>query len=275
MEQTFSTSAKRGLVSLLAALFACALLVSFAPRAYAVDESFADGKAQAQTIKPGGTYTGTFKSHSDNIHDLDTPWFKFATSSGDVVYYMEVTSFFGNGDNIGVYRFDANGNWQGWDNSAVWDANASDTGLVNKSFVSTSSLTRMNLAAKKSTLYLRLVPAWLTEDGKKYQITLEEYPVISEVTKVKASKLTKSSAKVSWKRQANATRYQVKYRVKGGKWKTKSVTKAAVTLKSLAKNKKYQVRVRAYCKGSWNAEAEETGNWGEWSSTTTFKTKKK
>jgi hypothetical protein len=73
--------------------------------------------------------------------------------------------------------------------------------------------------------------------------------------KVKLSKIkpAQKRIKVTWKKAKAAqklTGYQIRYRAPGGKWKTKTVPakKKELTIKGLAKGKKYRVQIRAYKK---------------------------
>ena len=50
------------------------------------------------------------------------------------------------------------------------------------------------------------------------------------------------SIKITYKAK-NAVKYKIAYRVKGGKWKYRTTTNKYYTLKKLAKNKKYQIKV--------------------------------
>jgi hypothetical protein len=89
------------------------------------------------------------------------------------------------------------------------------------------------------------------------------------ISKGKISKITvsgKSKIAVKWAKAsatAKVAGYQVQYRVKGtSKWKSKTVSakSTSLTIKNLKKNKKYQIRVRAYRSdagtkqyGAWSA----------------------
>ena len=108
----------------------------------------------------------------------------------------------------------------------------------------------------------------------RYKIRVTEHPLFKTVTGVKASKKTKTSLTLKWTNQKNVTKYQVKYRAKGGKWQYKTVAKNTLTLKSLKKNTNYQVMVRAYCKKGFDAGLYKVANWSRWSDTKTLKTAK-
>lgn len=78
-------------------------------------------------------------------------------------------------------------------------------------------------------------------------------------------------AKITWKKSAYVTKYQVAYKQKGSKtWKYKTIAKSkkSVTIKKLKSNKKYQFKIRSY---------NTTGGkkvYSKWSKTKTVKVKK-
>ena len=62
-------------------------------------------------------------------------------------------------------------------------------------------------------------------------------------------------------------KYQVSYKVKGGKWKTKTVSKTSAALKGLGTKKKYSVRVRGF------VTSGKSTYYSKWSKTKSLKTK--
>lgn len=61
-----------------------------------------------------------------------------------------------------------------------------------------------------------------------------------------AKRISKTKAKVAWKKAKNAKKYQVAYRIKKtSKWKTKTTNKTKITLTRLKAKKVYQVKVRS------------------------------
>lgn len=62
-------------------------------------------------------------------------------------------------------------------------------------------------------------------------------------------------------------RYQISYKAKNGKWRTKNVSKTSATISRLASKKKYSVRVRGYVKSNGQTY------YSKWSKTKTLKTK--
>lgn len=92
-----------------------------------------------------------------------------------------------------------------------------------------------------------------------------------KVSNLKA-KVTKAKKKatLSWKKVSSATGYQVQYKVKGGKYKTITITSkntTKTTVKKLKKGKKYSFKVRTYTK------IEGKKYYGKWSSAKAFKVK--
>jgi hypothetical protein len=84
-----------------------------------------------------------------------------------------------------------------------------------------------------------------------------EFKILPQKVKLSKIKAAKGQLKITWKKAKAAqklTGYQIRYRASQGKswgkWKTKTVTvgKKALTIKRLAKGKKYQVQIRAYKK---------------------------
>ena len=89
--------------------------------------------------------------------------------------------------------------------------------------------------------------------------------------KVKGLKLTSPKSKqlkVAYTKGKGGVSYQIKYRLKGGKWKTVSLTGTSKTFKKLKGGKYYQVKVRAYKKVSG------TNYYGAWTAIKSLKVKK-
>ena len=77
----------------------------------------------------------------------------------------------------------------------------------------------------------------------------------AKVTKLKASSITSTTMKLSWKKVSGATGYNVYYSTNKKSWKCVSTTKTSVTLKKLSSNKKYYIKVVPVKKtGSYTAE---------------------
>lgn len=118
--------------------------------------------------------------------------------------------------------------------------------------------------------------SWSEEinEGSSFKVTVTEHPFIKQVTGVKASKKAKKFITLKWNKQANATKYQVKWKKKGGSWKTVTLTKNSKKFSKLKRNTKYQFKVRAYCKNGYDVAKDKTANWSAWSRVKTVKTNK-
>ncbi len=90
----------------------------------------------------------------------------------------------------------------------------------------------------------------------------------AKMNKVTAKNSASKKAKISWTKMTGADKYQIRYRVKGGKWKTVNLasSKAAYTLSKLTKGKTYQFQIRAY--------DNQSKAWSSYSATTSLKIKK-
>lgn len=91
-------------------------------------------------------------------------------------------------------------------------------------------------------------------------------------TPKKVTSLTKKNMKLSWKKVSNITGYEVSYVTKRNLKDVppKTTKKTTYTLKDLAPNKTYYVKVRAY-----RTDASGTRVYGAWSKSTTLKSNKK
>lgn len=76
---------------------------------------------------------------------------------------------------------------------------------------------------------------------KKAAVTVKKP---AKVTGVKASKIKKTSAKITWKKAANAKKYEVTYKAGKAKWKTVKASKTTYTIKGLKKSTSVKVKVR-------------------------------
>ena len=217
----------------------------------------------------GGGYIG-----SGALNALEHHWFKFKTTGRDSVYKVRIESL--SGDSIGFHRYDS-------DVSGYW---MDGTGVSSTSTTYTSTLDDLD---RKATYYVELDAAGgsaynYAKRYAKYRLTVTEYPVLYKATGLKAPRKAKTSLTVKWSKQANATKYQVKYREKGGSWKTVTATGNSAKLKGLKAGKAYQVKVRSYRKGGYFVDKDHTNfyerelngskvsNWGAWSDVKTVKT---
>ena len=215
-------------------------------------------KERAYQLKSGIVRSGVFDYVTGSHSQLESYWYKFKTSKRDSMYILKAVSV--DHDMICLGRFDKSGNKMEWDDGTV-----TFTG---------SQTNYKSDAPKDEWLYFQIDYQNSTDVGSRFKIKVTEYPLIKQITGVKLAKATSKSLKLKWKNQKNATKFQVKYRVKGGAWKTKNVKTNAITLKKLKKNTKYQVRVRAYCAKGYNDYDEKISSWGGWSETKTLKTTK-
>ena len=118
-------------------------------------------------------------------------------------------------------------------------------------------------------------------NGKNYAGTKTLSYKINAVTPakttVKLSSAKKTSLKVSWKKVAKATSYEVQYATsknfKGAKTVKVSASSSSKTLSKLTKNKKYYVRVRAV--RTLKVDNKNTTLRASWSSAKSLNTKKK
>lgn len=101
-------------------------------------------------------------------------------------------------------------------------------------------------------------------DFQQYAVPVKE---LAKATDLKVSVKTKKQAKVTFKSVQDATSYEVAYKISGGKYKYKTITKTSLTLKKLKSGKKYTFKVRAII-----TEGEQSAA-GAWTSTKTVKVK--
>lgn len=272
MERVFNKQTA-GVLAFILAFFAA---VAFAPQALA-DAQAADLQAASLTVQAAGTNVEKGKASTlkmgkaimgEFYHADGTPpstmkdyWYKFKTSKRTSAYLLEVDSVDG--------RMLFLNSWDAKDNEVAW-GEATAAGIVEPT-------SNFNLwLPKNQWIYFRWSCTKTSQDyNKRFKMKVTEYPVFNWVTGLKATKKTSNSLTLKWKKQANVTKYQVKYRPKGGAWKTKTVKSNTVKLSKLKKNKEYQVRVRAYCKNGYYEDAGKVANWTDWTTAKKFKTTKK
>ena len=126
----------------------------------------------------------------------------------------------------------------------------------------------------KTTYYIKSKAYKVIEhfDKDHYTYTTDWKP--SKTKSVKAVGKTKSTAKITWKKQGYVTGYEVYMKTsKNGKWKKVATLKdsdsTSYTKKGLSKNKTYYFRVRAY------KTVYDTTYYGAYSATDAAKTKTK
>lgn len=104
----------------------------------------------------------------------------------------------------------------------------------------------------------------LTMKGEYRGKTALSYKVIPQKTKIKKAQAGKKKLTLTLKKVKGGVKYQIRYRKAGSKkWTVKSSGSVKVTLKKLAKGKKYTVQARAYRKvkgniysGAWSGAAK-------------------
>lgn len=85
--------------------------------------------------------------------------------------------------------------------------------------------------------------------GKKATITITVKP--KKITNVSVKKVSSKSAKITFKKQKNITKYEIYSKKGNGKWKKIATTnKTSYTVKKLTKKVKYSFKVRSYKKSS-------------------------
>lgn len=134
---------------------------------------------------------------------------------------------------------------------------AEGTDYTIKSYSNTKNIGKVTVAIEGKGRFLGTTTAIYNINPKK-------------VAKVKA-KAGKKKITVTWKKDKQATKYQVRYKLKSAKkWKTKNVSskKTKLILKKLKAGKKYNVQVRSYKKVSGK------NYYSAWSKAKTVKAKK-
>lgn len=216
----------------------------------------------ARTIPLNSGATAVFDTN-DVEYSYAHYWFKFKTTSRNSVYKVRVAT-------IDTGQVDYTLMSEDGDTLVSSYLSTSWHGPVTVDWVKLRSS-----SDKNSWMYIHLECYYRNcSYGDRFQVSVNEYPVLKKVTGLKASKKAKTSLTVKWGKQSNATKYQVRYRAKGGSWKVKTVKSNSVKLTKLKKNKQYQVKVRAYNKYGYNHTSDKASAWGPWSSAITIKTKR-
>ena len=210
-------------------------------------------------------------------HDADELWeketddeFKTATEiiagesySGNLDRYNDVDCFKYKAPENGVIDFkftrDAEDNLgYGW-NVSVLKANG-------KVVYTTTALNDLEISeknidvSKDETIYIKIEAknTWDAPTYINYAVSVDFKPAPAKVEKVKASKPTTSSMKITWAKVENADEYEVAYSTDGKTWKKTKTDKTSVTLKKLKSGKTYKVKVRAIAdsvKGKYSSVA--------------------
>ena len=276
---------KRAFAVAIATMVACACVLAFAAPLQAHASELTPGSLttqaaegnttmyHAQELKSGKGVIGTFESKDNSNTNLYEYWYKFKTSNRWSAYSVKIESIDGRYVQCRPYNSDGNGDTSTW------------IPLYSYSNSTANTLTGYNTAASRNSWYYFRVDqnygwgASLYYNNRalrydQFKFTVTEHPIIKRVTGVKAAKRAKRSITLKWNDQTNATKYQVKWKKKGGSWKTTTVTANSKKFTKLKKNKKYQFKVRAYCANGYDLVNVKTTNWTAWSTVKTVKTKK-
>lgn len=153
------------------------------------------------------------------------------------------------------------------DKSIYWRSNKRSVATVNNGVVK---------AVSKGSALITVSSA----DGEitaSCKVTVADSNTAISNTAAKIKKAQPKSVKISSGKKKLSVRfapigmrgvkYQVSYKAKNGKWKTKNIKKTSVTLSKLASKKKYSVRVRGYVK------INKKTYYSKWSKTKSLKTK--
>ena len=259
---TYTTRTARITVAFLAALAMTALLpfLSAQSKVHAASHSIADAqeiKITEKWLTVKGTTLGMDEEIGDNVWD----YYKFKTQNvpGVTYTFKNINVSSENGRNLWCRIQDAEGE----------DIYSEEDGIGNNfNYEYGASQKTSTYKLKKNTTYYISVCAYPTAKNVDYRMDFKfsyDKPAKAALKSLKSSK--KKTLTVKWSAVANATKYEVAYKVKGGKWKYKKVTGKSITLKKLKSKKKYTVKIRAI-----RTVAGKTLT-GAWSSTKTKKVK--
>lgn len=265
---------------------ACALVLATPLKAHAGELAPTEITAQstdsnttmyyAQKLESGKGVIGTFESKDNSNTDLCEYWYKFKTSNRWSAYSVKIESVDGRYVLCSAFKSDGS-------KDKAWHLGISGGGVWNAQYATYTdkAATGFNTEADLESWYYFEVSPYMTGRKDKrtlhydqFKITVTEHPIIKRITGVKAAKRAKRSITLKWNDQANATKYQVKWKKKGGRWKTATVTSNSKKFTKLKKNKRYQFKVRAYCANGYDLANGKTANWTAWSVVKTVKTKK-
>ena len=279
------TITNRAFAIAIATMLACLCALAFAAPGKAHAAQLAAGEIAtqsgtnnttmyyAQRLKSGKGVIGTFESKDDSNTNLYQYWYKFKTSSRWSAYSVKIESIDGRYVQCLPYTENGDDDTESW---GMWYTGNNST---------TNAATNYNAEPKRNSWYYFEVSqnySWgaaLYYDNRalrydQFKITVTEHPIIKNVTGVKVAKKAKKSITLKWNKQANATKYQIKWKKKGGSWKTATVAKNSKAFKGLQKNTKYQFKVRGYCKNGYDLVNKTSTNWTAWTTVKTVKTAK-
>ena len=216
--------------------------------------------AKAKKIKLGSSATVKFDAADENGNGYAYYWFRYKLSNRNSVYAVRIDSVDGASCHADLYDENI---------KPLYFCNLSSGGPAY-TFIE---------PIETSSQFGKMRYVQIREDGANYgdafRVTVKEHPVIKAVNGLKASKKAKNSLTLKWNKVSGATKYKVAYKKAGAEdWKYKTVKSTKVTLKKLKKNTQYEVQVQAFRKGGWNTVDKQAANWGPWSNSKTYKTKK-
>ena len=221
--------------------------------------------AKAKPIKMGSSATVKY-DEADVIDEHNSDvfyWFSYRLGKGDCAYTVRVDSVDGTHCYVDIYN--ENNSWIG----GVELSNSLPTKTYIEQIKSSSQF------GKKRYVRIKISGFDSVNYGDAFKVTVKKHPVIKAVSGVKTTKKAKNALSLKWSKVSSATKYKVAYKKVGAEnWKYKTVKSTKVTLKKLKKNTQYEVQVQAFRKGGWNTVDDQAANWGPWSNSKTYKTKK-
>lgn len=215
--------------------------------------------ARAKKVKLGSSATVKFDAADEKGGDANY-WFKYKLGNRNSVYTVRVDSVDGAACYVDIYN--------------------ENIGRIGGSYLSSGFPVYTFIEPiETSSQFGKMRYVRISERGAHYgdafKVTAKEHPVIKQATGLKATKKAKNALSLKWNKVSGATKYKVAYKKVGAEdWKYKNVKSTKITLKKLKKNTKYEVQVQAFHKGGWNTVDKQASNWGPWSNSKTYKTKK-
>ena len=218
--------------------------------------------AKAKKIKLGSSAKVNFDAADAADNGYAYYWFKYKLGSRNSVYTVRVDSVDGAQCHVDFY------------NENIRELAFSNLGSGTPADVFIEPIKTSSQFGKMR--YVEIIASGSYANyGDTFKVTVKEHPVIKQVAGVKATKKAKNALSLKWSKVSGATKYKVAYKKVGAEnWKYKTVKSTKVTLKKLKKNTKYEVQVQAFRKGGWNTVDNQAANWGPWSNSKTYKTKK-
>ncbi len=218
--------------------------------------------AKAKKIKLGSSAKVNFDAADAADNGYAYYWFKYKLGSRNSVYTVRVDSVDGAQCHVDFY------------NENIRELAFSNLGSGTPADVFIEPIKTSSQFGKMR--YVEIIASGSYANyGDTFKVTVKEHPVIKQVAGVKATKKAKNALSLKWSKVSSATKYKVAYKKVGAEnWKYKTVKSTKVTLKKLKKNTQYEVQVQAFRKGGWNTVDDQAANWGPWSNSKTYKTKK-